>query len=124
MDAKDGKSSIDVDDDGTAEDVTVYTGEDGTVFLAWSEEGACYLSWENPADTVWIVVAPCANAEGAYVCNVVGENATCQACNLAGSCSACDMEADDISECKWPASQPGGDNGPVEEETTEEPPVR
>ena len=92
--------------DGTKTQNFEGAGEDASVFVSWEgdaesdDEGVCYLAWEKGGAS-WFIAAPCGETTGGYVCQVTEDNAQCSACNVAGDCTPCDMEAEEFT-CEWP----------------------
>lgn len=110
--AKQGKTAANVDGVGSNEDVTALVPDDAASapeFVSWAgdadsdDAGVCYLAWDKDGAT-WVVASACdESADGAFVCQVVGEEASCSACNVEGACNACDMTQENL-ECTWPGA--------------------
>jgi hypothetical protein len=111
---KSGEKATNVDGVGADEPVAIFvpdvkTGNGTTAtlpsFVAWKgdadsdDEGLCYLGFTKGAS--WLVVSKCADASGAWVCQVTSSEATCNACNLQGACTPCDMTESKLT-CAWP----------------------
>jgi hypothetical protein len=121
-DGKKGGAQANIDGVGGDEEVTAFVpdqaaqggtqqknftnGGDAAVFAAWKgdadsdDEGLCYLAYEK-SGAAYLVVSPCGEETGAYVCQVTDDAATCSACNVSGACTPCDMEKKDF-DCTWP----------------------
>lgn len=124
-DGKEGKAQANIDGVGGNETVSAFVpdgapgqtdgglggqtfanGGEASVFVSWAgdkesdDEGTCYLGWEK-AGTAWMVAAPCGETTGAYVCQVTDSGASCDACNVEGQCTPCDMDKQDF-DCTWP----------------------
>ncbi|MBX3210378.1 MAG: hypothetical protein KF764_35425 [Labilithrix sp.] len=111
---KSGEKAANIDGTGADETVSVFVPDaptgGGTAaslpsFAAWKGDaesgdvGLCYLAWTKGAS--WFVASKCGDTTGAWVCQVTSSEAVCNACNTAGECAPCDLEASSFA-CAWP----------------------
>ena len=124
---KTGTATANIDGLGADENVSVFvpdaatgdspsTGASPPTLVSWEgdaeseDEGVCYLAWET-GTKAWFVASSCGAADGGFVCQVEGEEATCSACNVEGQCNACDLDSEDF-ECRWPGAEAPANGDP------------
>ncbi len=114
---KEGTFSFDINKDGNAQEIYVFTPDlEAITFLFWSEDAQCQIGWRD-GEVSWVLSAPC-EGEASEKSTIVCQDTSCSKCDTEGTCQTCAVSGSEVRCEEAVEDEPdmGSDNADMDED--------